>query len=105
MTVRDDRGFSVPLGIISPALFRIMLKDGYFRMLERLSAEKRGVLPRICYDVLLEALASKKYTALQKAHIRAFATEAFFTGDRAVSLGYVVDGTCPFCGASDTIFH
>ena len=47
-------------------------------MLERLSGEKRGILPRLCYDVIREAVASKKYSALQKAHIRAFvATEAF----------------------------
>ena len=105
MTLIDDRGFSIPLGIFSPALVRLLVKDGYFRMLERESGEKRGVLLRVCYDIVREALHSKKYTALQKARIRAFATEAFFTGFRAKCLGYLIEDTCPFCGCQDTIFH
>eukprot|EP00959_Pyramimonas_sp_CCMP1952_P159790 3342033-Pyramimonas_sp.AAC.1 len=74
-------------------------------MLERESGDKRGMRPRLCYDVVKEALASSKFTSLDKARIRAFATEAFFTGYRAVVLGYLVSSVCPFCGCEDTIFH
>eukprot|EP00959_Pyramimonas_sp_CCMP1952_P283639 5929114-Pyramimonas_sp.AAC.1 len=43
--------------------------------------------------------------ALQKARIRAFATEVFFTAARAEALGHCVSPDCVFCGARDTVFH
>eukprot|EP00959_Pyramimonas_sp_CCMP1952_P240279 5021204-Pyramimonas_sp.AAC.1 len=60
-------------------------------MLERDSAAKRGVKHRLCYDIVKEALASSKYSALEKGRIRAFATEAFLTKERALQLGYQTD--------------
>ena len=74
-------------------------------MLERDSAAKRGLKHRLCYDIVKEAMASNKYSPLEKGRIRAFATEAFLTKDRALHLGYQVLNECQFCGEPESIFH
>ena len=107
MTLVDDLGRSIPLGLFSPSLVGSLVRDGYLRMLERDAAAARGIKSRLCYDVVRECLSlrSKKFTALQKARIRAFSTEAFMTAARAESLGYLIEPDCVHCGARDTIFH
>eukprot|EP00959_Pyramimonas_sp_CCMP1952_P208774 4366996-Pyramimonas_sp.AAC.1 len=99
MTIRDDRGFVIPLGLFSTALVTKKLrKEAYLRMLERDSASKRWVKYPLCYDIVKETLSSKKFSALEKGRIRAFATEAFPTEKRAPQLGYQEDAGCQFCG-------
>ena len=76
MTIRDDRGHSIPPGIFAPSLIQKLCKEAYVRMLERVPAAKRGVKHCVCYDIIKESLSSKKFTALDKGRVRSFATEA-----------------------------
>ena len=45
IALRGDKGQGAPLGIFSPSLVAPLVKDGYFRMLERDSGTKRGFFP------------------------------------------------------------
>ena len=62
--------------------------------------------PRILTDIARETLNSKKATALGKAMVTAYVTDAVWTPTRAKEAGYNIEGGCDLCGdPCDDIFH
>eukprot|EP00959_Pyramimonas_sp_CCMP1952_P275733 5763717-Pyramimonas_sp.AAC.1 len=61
---------------------------------------------RGCLDVVHEALATKRFSPLEKGIIRAWSTGALWTRIYARSKGYEFPEFCELCGkARDTMYH
>ena len=105
-TLIDDRGIDIPLLCLSPAVVRKLLMEAAFRVLEWSVGSKLRLPGRACFDVVHEALASKRYSPLEKGTIRAWSCGAVWTRVYARSKGYEFPEECELCGqASDTMFH
>jgi len=102
----DDRGVEVPLLCLSPALVRRLLMEAVFRQLEWAIGGKLGLPARACSDVVHEALASKRYSPLERGTIRAWICRAVWAWVYARSKGHDFPEFCELCGAArDTLFH
>eukprot|EP00959_Pyramimonas_sp_CCMP1952_P436172 9133895-Pyramimonas_sp.AAC.1 len=66
MTIIDDRGYHIPLGVTSPALLCIFCREGMIRSLERDLGGKWAPGGRLCLDVPRAALTSSKFTPSEK---------------------------------------
>eukprot|EP00959_Pyramimonas_sp_CCMP1952_P132217 2764352-Pyramimonas_sp.AAC.1 len=106
MTVVDDRGYQISLGLTSPKLLETLCKGAFLRSLERDLGGKWDVGKRLCLDIPKSACSSKKFTPAQLGWIRACTSCAIWTADRALSAGCDVDPLCPGCRAApDSIAH
>ncbi len=109
----DDRGETIPLTKVTPALLAVLLKDATFRALERqigarLAADDEEYSGRrICVDHVRSQMASdRSLTREGKAAYMSAVCGALMTHSRAVALGYLVEDLCPKCGCKgDTVRH
>eukprot|EP00959_Pyramimonas_sp_CCMP1952_P265356 5548649-Pyramimonas_sp.AAC.1 len=64
----SDLGVEHSLTLTPPSLLQVFLKYGVWRSLERAAAAKYGPegAESLCFDVVIKALRSKKFTARQK---------------------------------------
>eukprot|EP00959_Pyramimonas_sp_CCMP1952_P177923 3718868-Pyramimonas_sp.AAC.1 len=69
---------------------RLHLRAAVFRGLEWDAGARWDVPHRLCFDVVKHCLRSKKFSAFEKGCIRAAATNAVWTRQKARDLGYDV---------------
>ena len=105
LTIIDDRGYSIELGVTSPALLAIHCREALLRSLERDLGEKWDAGARLCLDVPKAALSSKGFSASEQGMIRALACNAIWTPDRAIACGYIISDVCVHCGGKDSLHH
>eukprot|EP00959_Pyramimonas_sp_CCMP1952_P122974 2570863-Pyramimonas_sp.AAC.1 len=80
--------------------------EAVFRQLEWAIGGKLGLPGRACLDLVHEALASKRFSPLERGTIRAWCCGAVWTRVYARSKGYDFPDVCELCGeARDTMFH
>ncbi len=111
--ITDGRGTSTTLTKTSPALVRDLMRGAVRRMFERrVAARFQREDPaftgrRACLDVAIAAAKpGRRVTPAQAGAFKAAACGALMTMQRAMKLGYAVDGLCPLCRAArDTIYH
>eukprot|EP00959_Pyramimonas_sp_CCMP1952_P095117 1989042-Pyramimonas_sp.AAC.1 len=89
LTIIDDRGREIPLGVASPALLATHCREALLRSLDRDLGGKWDAGARLCLDIPRSAVPSSKYAARGKGMIRALARNAIWRPDRATMRGYV----------------
>eukprot|EP00959_Pyramimonas_sp_CCMP1952_P369979 7748919-Pyramimonas_sp.AAC.1 len=82
----------------SPALIKILLKEGVSRQLERDAGKHIGIEGRACFDVAAGSLRSEKFSQFEKGCITSLTRGALWAKDRAIELGYQLPPPqCPLC--------
>ena len=95
----------------SPTMVKSRLMEIHASKLEdKLSKGLDGFLPWEGGSPMLEKcgsfLNSKKHTPMAKAVVQGWVTGGWWTADRQLAAGYLVDPYCPHCpGKKDTIHH
>ncbi len=112
-TVRDHLGAEMLFTNSTPAMVAKRAHEALRGVIERSVAAKwAGDDPqyaerRACLDLIIYTVNNdKQLTPYQKGVMRSATCGAIMTGDKAIKMGYKVDGQCPLCGqARDTLAH
>ena len=97
--------------LLQEGLVRILEREVSSKIVQSLSLAKPDIAAqyagkRVYTGALLQMLASKKMTPLEKGCLKKACCDAIWTNSRAEAAGYNVSSLCARCGqAEDTVHH
>ena len=108
-TLVDDLGQELVLTKVPPKMLRDFAVEANTRALQRdfatRCAEEGFVGKRMATEHVSAYLKSRKHSPLQKACVAMVFCRGFWTRDKLLQGGYLLEAVCELCGESDSLHH